>query len=355
MRIVLLTLAAAVLTGALAGAAIVGFGLYNVSARAGHLPGIGWLLHTTYRQSVRLRAPGPDAVPDLSAPGLAELGAAHFATACAFCHATPGDVQSATALSMNPRPPYVTDAILDWDPRHLYWIVREGVKMSGMPHWPAARPDEAWALVAYLERVRAGTAPQPRASASRDGPAGLSFCAVCHDASGRSDWPMVPRLDILPADYMTAALAAYRDGRRDSGFMHQAARRLDPGALRDLAAWFAARPAGGAGIGGDPALADAGARLARRGTGDVPACTACHGPDRPAENAAFPPLAGQHAAYLRTQLDLWRDGARGGGVRSNLMAKAAQALTDADIAALAAWYAGLPASGNAGPGRVDTP
>src|SRR5688572_13779992 len=63
MRRVLRTLAVLAVLGALAGGAVVGFGLYNVSSRAGHLPGVSWVLHTTFRNSVRLRASRPDDMP----------------------------------------------------------------------------------------------------------------------------------------------------------------------------------------------------------------------------------------------------------------------------------------------------
>lgn len=49
----------AALAGA-AGGSVVAFGLYDTSARDGHWPGVGWLLHTTFRNSVELRAPPPE-------------------------------------------------------------------------------------------------------------------------------------------------------------------------------------------------------------------------------------------------------------------------------------------------------
>ncbi len=82
-----------------------------------------------------------------------------------------------------------------------------------------------------------------------------------------------------------------------------------------------------------------GRRLASRGTNAVPACTACHGPDRAAHAPIAPLLGGQSQQYLVNQLQLWRAGERGGGLRAALMQKAAQALTDAEILQLAEWYA----------------
>ncbi len=131
-----------------------GFGLYNVSAAAGHLPGVAWILHTTYRNSVELRAPPAAQVPELT-DAMAAIGARHFDSACRFCHSPPGEARSATTRSMVPAPPPIQEAVAGWQPRHLFWIVRNGVKMSGMPHWPAEqRQDDVWLVVAFLDRVR---------------------------------------------------------------------------------------------------------------------------------------------------------------------------------------------------------
>ncbi|MEZ5776937.1 MAG: c-type cytochrome [Paracoccaceae bacterium] len=341
MKTVILTLLALGLLTVSGAAAVVGFGLYNVSARSGHLPGVSWALHTTYRNSVRLRAPSAQEVPDtLTDPDLIELGARHYETACAFCHAAPGQRQPATAGAMVPRPPHVTDAVSDWQPRHLFWIIREGVKMSGMPHWPAAdRDDEIWSVVAYLDAVRREDPALPAISPQIKAPA--AYCASCHGDDGRSANRFVPRLDILSPDYFRASMKAYRNGGRESGIMSQAAAMVDEDDLADLADRSAAGTASGLKAAARGAPESKGAELARSGTRDVPACTACHGPGATETSALMPALAGQKQAYIETQLRLWRGGERKGTERSNLMTKAAMNLGDADIKAVAEWYAAL--------------
>jgi hypothetical protein len=143
MRRTLLILAALAVAGLAAAVSIVSLGLYNVSARAGHLPGVSWVLHTTFRNAVRLRAPAEDEVPDLSDPALIALGAGHYATACAPCHAGPDDSRTATMRAMLPVPPPIREAVAGWQPSHLHWIVENGVKMTGMPGWPAGRGEAA--------------------------------------------------------------------------------------------------------------------------------------------------------------------------------------------------------------------
>ena len=56
---------------------------------------------------------------------------------------------------MNPAPPYLLDATEKWKPRELDWIVRNGIKMTGMPAWRDTLSDrEIDDVVAYLEAMR---------------------------------------------------------------------------------------------------------------------------------------------------------------------------------------------------------
>ncbi|EAQ01137.1 Class I triheme cytochrome c [Pseudooceanicola batsensis HTCC2597] len=327
MRTVLLTLAAVAALGLAGAGAVVTFGLYNVSAQAGHLPGVAWLLHTTFRNAVELRAPAMDKVPPLDDPDLIALGAGHYASACAFCHATPDGARSATARAMEPPPPPIDEAVAHWKPNELFWIVENGVKMTGMPGWPVkGREDEAWAVVAYLETVKADAAP-PLPGAD----AGAAYCRSCHE---RIAGP-VPRLDRLSPDYIEAQLENYRTGVRPSGIMSHAVSLAPPESFADLARELAGAslPDREVAVTGDAA---AGRDLAGRGTRDVPACLACHG----GEDRKGPLLHGQPEDFLATQIRLWRDGTYH---HNRLMVAATRDLEDADISALAAYFASLRA------------
>jgi cytochrome c553 len=71
-------------------------------------------------------------------------------------------------------------------------------------------------------------------------------------------------------------------------------------------------------------------------------CAACHGQNGVAVLPAYPNLAGQGEAYLRKQLGLIKSGARA----VPLMAGQLDALSEADLANLAAYFASLPATVN---------
>ena len=118
MRAVFMTLAALAALGLTGAVAVVALGLYNVSAVAGHLPGVSWVLHTTFRNSVWLRAPSEEEVPELDDAELVALGAGHYATACVPCHGAPGQEASATMRAMVPRPPATRSEVeLTWPGR----------------------------------------------------------------------------------------------------------------------------------------------------------------------------------------------------------------------------------------------
>ncbi|TNC74983.1 c-type cytochrome [Rubellimicrobium roseum] len=348
MRTVVWTIATLALLGLLAGGAVVSFGLYNIAARAGHWPITAWVLHTTYRRAVDLRAPAPGTAPPLTEE-MARLGVRHFDGACRMCHAAPGQARTWTIRSMEPEPPPIAEAVGDWSPEELHWIIYNGVKMSGMPHWPSVREDDVWAVVAFLTRVQemdaetyadwAADPPVPPGA-----PTGLAYCAGCHGLDGRSGNARIPRLDLQSEAYLAQALQSFREGRRESGIMAQAASAVPAESLPALAAWFASVPPAPEAAQVDEDLAARGEELAWAATQDpeVPACSGCHGPEESeVRRGPGPALAGQHESYLAEQLRLWRDGLRGGGPAAELMAKAAQHLDETDIAALAAYYAGL--------------
>ena len=64
-------------------------------------------------------------------------------------------------------------------------------------------------------------------------------------------------------------------------------------------------------------------------------CAACHGPAGNSTNPLWPNLAGQKEQYLAKQIKAFRDGTR----KDATMAPMVAALSDDDIANLAAYYA----------------
>lgn len=327
-------IAIAGLLAALLGLVVALSGLVPIAASSGHWAVTEWLLHGTMRRAVQTQSMAI-AVPPLDEPGLARRGAGHFATGCAPCHGAPGRAPDAFAAAMTPPPPGLASSVPTWDDAELFTIVRHGVKFTGMPAWPAlAREDEVWAMVAFLRRL-----PELDAE-GYDALAGAEpGCARCHGTDGAGS-AAFPRLAGQNAAYLLASLEAYAEGRRSSGIMEQAVAGLDAEALQAAAAHYAATEAPAAEA---PPGPEHGATLAREGdpARGIPACATCHGLEAGPRFAAYPVLAGQEAWYLEQQLRLLRAGERGGTAFAPIMQTVAERLSDADIAAVAAHFAGL--------------
>ena len=339
---------------AIAGACAFSFGLYDVSARSGHWRITEWVLHGVYRNAVQRRARAWQA-PGLSDPGWIRLGAVHYERGCSGCHGRPGMPRSAIPRVMEPEPPHIADAVAGWAPNELGWIVHEGVKMTGMPHWPArSRPDEVWPVVAFLRRVRGMTAGEYRrlVQGAASGPlvaanaparnldTELSACSACHGPDGRPAAPgFTPRLDAQSARYMRDALRAYAHDRRDSGFMSLQLMGMDDATFAALARHYAAQPPLALDMPVDPRLLARGRAVADGDGGRNPRCRGCHGPKASPRNPAYPTLAGEHPAYLERQLRLFDAGSRGGGPHAHLMRRVSHRLEPADMRAVAHWYA----------------
>ncbi|MEX2128868.1 MAG: c-type cytochrome [Xanthobacteraceae bacterium] len=332
-------------------------GLLSVAASSGHWAITDWFLHWVMQNSVRTYSMTIE-TPDLSNPGLVHRGAGHYETGCAPCHGSPAEPQDLSVAQATPPPPTLNHVNQKWEPKHLFWIVRHGIKFTGMPAWVALqREDEIWAMVAFLREQPSMSAERYRELAYGDvrimqvqGDSVeklLSDCARCHgrDGAGRDNdaFPLIGGQDEA---YLRDALRAYANGTRHSGIMQPAARRGPEADLAVVANHYASQRSAATKKVLNPALVSAGERIAHDGIpGEgVPACLTCHGATARLRNARFPRLDGQHTAYLAGQLHAWRAGARGGGPYGHFMETIASRLNKHEIDAVSQYFASRPAS-----------
>ena len=141
------------LAALLAAALAVYAGLYDVAATRQHWQITHSVLEVAMRQSVRLRAQDIHE-PPLAGEHMALRGAACFRDKCVQCHGAPGVAQGDIGKSMQPLPGPLVDAPQHWRPRELYWVIRHGIKMTGMPAWEYRLADEEiWGLVAFMQHL----------------------------------------------------------------------------------------------------------------------------------------------------------------------------------------------------------
>lgn len=347
------------------GVLVVLSGVVPIKASSGHWSITAWFLDFAKARSVATHTIGIKA-PALDDPRLVTIGAGQYAVACRPCHGSPSLEQPRIARRMTPTPPDLRESAGQFDPEELFYIVKHGIKLTGMPAWPASdRDDEVWAMVAFLrvlprmdaeeyDRLANGPAPEMTGEPIEElvPPARLpeaitDSCTRCHGADGLGRGAgAFPVLAGQRPEYLRASLEAYAKGERHSGIMEPMAASLDPDEMREIAEYYAglgrAAAAGGStASGGDIAR---GRRIAHEGLPDtlVPACVKCHGPGGIGRNPHYPTLAGQHAEYLRLQLTLFKDRRRGGTPYQHIMRRLASQLSEEDMQDVAAFFASLP-------------
>lgn len=137
----------------LAGTVFVFSGLYNVSAMEAHSDLENWAMHTTMHNSVEARAGDIEVPADLMTDERVRQGAKGYDQLCAVCHLKPGQNDSLIRQGLNPQPPLLTEAG-HWSAAEKFWIIKNGIKMTGMPAWGGTHEDEdLWEITAFLQRL----------------------------------------------------------------------------------------------------------------------------------------------------------------------------------------------------------
>jgi mono/diheme cytochrome c family protein len=141
-----------VVVGLLCGIVFVYSGIYNVAADEPHSKFVFALMDTVRERSVATHAKGIE-VPPLDDPGAVLAGGADYNEMCAGCHLQPGVDDSEVRDAMYPQPPNLTQ-VKRADAAQTFWIIKHGMKMSGMPAWGATHDDaRIWAMVAFLQQL----------------------------------------------------------------------------------------------------------------------------------------------------------------------------------------------------------
>lgn len=136
-------------TGALA---FIYSGVYDVSALEQHTRPVYWALTRAMRASVRTYAAGVEP-PPLDDRAMQEAGFRHYRRHCEQCHGAPGMAPDAAVLGMTPIPGYLVSAGREMPAREIYWIVKHGLKMTGMPAWKYRLSEDAlWEVTAFVAR-----------------------------------------------------------------------------------------------------------------------------------------------------------------------------------------------------------
>ena len=153
MRTVIATLLIAALALVLGAGAFIYAGVYDVAATSPHWPATAWLLETARIRSIRAQAASIAVPPGVDDPATVVIGVEHYAAHCAVCHGAPGVPKGDIAQGLYPPPPDLAKSAPLHSPAELFWIVKHGIKMTGMPAWSDHGDDELWATVGFLQKL----------------------------------------------------------------------------------------------------------------------------------------------------------------------------------------------------------
>jgi len=152
-KAVVLTFIAIILVAAAAGAAAIYSGVYNVAATDPHWPVTYRMMEIARNRSIRAHAAGIVVPAGYNDEKKVIAAAGHFAAHCAVCHGAPGTDRGDLAAGMYPRPPDLTNVSKQFTPAELFWILKNGIKMSAMPSMADDGDEMLWATVGFLEKL----------------------------------------------------------------------------------------------------------------------------------------------------------------------------------------------------------
>lgn len=164
-------------------------GFVDVSALGAEAAPVEWFLETTRHRSIERAIDGLE-VPPLDDPGTLRTGLVHYHRMCVTCHGAPGVGATEFARGLNPMPPELAASDEGEEITETFWIVKNGLKMTGMPAFgPTHSDDDLWAIAAFVGRLPDLTAEEyasmvQNARASLEGRGGHSHDASRAEAEG---------------------------------------------------------------------------------------------------------------------------------------------------------------------------
>jgi len=153
MRTMIASLIIAALLVVLGAGAVIYAGFYDVAATSPHWRMTRWLFEVARIRSIKAQAAGIAAPPGLDDQAKVIIGVEHYAAHCAVCHGAPGVPKGDIAQGLYPPPPDLAKTAPLYSPAELFWIVKHGIKMTGMPSWSDHSEEEIWATVGFLEKL----------------------------------------------------------------------------------------------------------------------------------------------------------------------------------------------------------
>jgi mono/diheme cytochrome c family protein len=130
-------------------------GYYSVAGTAEDPAAVTWALTKVRVASVNRHA--TDSPPaSFGDNAMVQAGAKAYASSgCANCHGAPGVMWLKFSEGLHPDPPDLKKVAGNLSPAQLFWIIKNGINMTGMPSFElaGANDDEIWSIAAFVKKL----------------------------------------------------------------------------------------------------------------------------------------------------------------------------------------------------------
>ena len=152
-RTILVSVVAAYGLLMLAGLGFIYSGFYDIGADHPHWGLVSRVFEIARVRSIQSHAAGIAAPSGLDDQQAILTGTDHFAEHCAVCHGAPGVPKGDIANGLYPQPPDLAMTAKRYTATELFWIIKHGIRMTGMPSWSDHSDDELWATVVFVQKL----------------------------------------------------------------------------------------------------------------------------------------------------------------------------------------------------------
>jgi mono/diheme cytochrome c family protein len=148
-------------------AVFIGTGVYNFAADVPHTELVSNLIETMRERSIETRIASIQ-VPDIADDAAILRGAGNYDAMCVQCHRAPGINDTELSRGLYPSPPNLSKE--SPGAAHAFWVIKHGVKASGMPAWGKSMSDkDLWDLAGFLQVLPKLDEPKYRAMVGKSG------------------------------------------------------------------------------------------------------------------------------------------------------------------------------------------
>jgi mono/diheme cytochrome c family protein len=135
-------------------------GAYDISQLTPHNALTKSIIGITTHSSINKRMKENVVPGNIKDTALIVMGFKHYNEMCSGCHGAPGVKPDELAEGLYPKPPELYKHAEEGDAQEFFWIIKNGIKMTGMPAYKPTHNDEKiWVITAFVTQKLAKMTP----------------------------------------------------------------------------------------------------------------------------------------------------------------------------------------------------